>query len=58
MSISGNAPEWRISNCLRVQKVLSVSINYLRDGARISVRLVENVIPKHFPVWTSKLLAN
>jgi hypothetical protein len=51
----------RVANfpdCLRVQKVLSVSINQFRDGARISDRLVENVIPKHFPVLTSKLLAN
>jgi hypothetical protein len=38
------------------KKVLSVSINYLRDGD--FDRLVENVIPKHFRSWTSKLLAN
>jgi hypothetical protein len=59
MSISGNAPEWRISLIVCVSKrFFSVSINQFRDGARISDRLVENVIPKHFPILTSKLLAN
>jgi hypothetical protein len=43
---------------LRVQKVFFCTINQFRDGARISDRLVENMIPKHFPVLTSKLLAN
>jgi hypothetical protein len=52
MSISGNAPECRISYCLRVQKGSFVSIKF-RDGARISDRLVENMIPKHFPILTS-----
>jgi hypothetical protein len=57
MSISGNALNAESPYCLRVQKVLSVSINQFRDGSRISDRLVEND-SKHFRSWTSKLLAN
>jgi hypothetical protein len=43
--------------CLRVQKVLSVSINQFRDGARISDRLVENMIPKHFPILDFQIIS-
>jgi hypothetical protein len=35
-----------------------VSINQFRDGARISDRLVENMIQNISRSWTSKLLAN
>jgi hypothetical protein len=37
-------PSAEFPYCLRVQRVLSVSINQFRDGARISDRLVENMI--------------
>jgi hypothetical protein len=44
MSISGNAPEWRISLIVCVSKrFFFLSINQFRDGA-VSDRLVENVI--------------
>jgi hypothetical protein len=40
-------PMANFPDCLRVQKVLSVSINQFRDGARISDRLVDD--SKTFP---------
>lgn len=45
-------------NCLRIQKrFFAVAINYFRDGARISGRLVENVVPKHFPVLDFQIIS-
>jgi hypothetical protein len=35
----------------------SVSINQFRDGARISDRLVENMIPKHFPILDFQIIS-
>jgi hypothetical protein len=56
MSISGNAPEWRISS-FACPRFFSVSINQFRDGARISDRLVENMIPKHFPILDFQIIS-
>jgi hypothetical protein len=52
MSISGNAVANFLIVCVS-KKVLSITINQLRDGARISDRLVENVIQNISRSWTS-----
>jgi hypothetical protein len=44
MSISGNAPVPNFPIVCVSKRVFSVSINQFRDGARISDRLVENMI--------------
>jgi hypothetical protein len=49
MSISGNAPVANFPYCLRVQKG-SFRYRLISSVARGFPRLVENMIPKHFPI--------
>jgi hypothetical protein len=51
-------PSAEFPYCLRVQKVLSVSINQFRDGARISTVWSKIWFQNISRSWTSKLLAN